>query len=254
MCDRGRPGRPETFVSSGAIPPPRGTRSSGVPGGPRTADPFDPRRPPARRPPASARCWPTGSLAREPADGPGDRQPGLAAPLRPGDRPLAEQFGRQGDRPTHPELLDWLATEFVSEGWRLKQLHRLIVTSNAYRMSSRANPEALAKDPANDSLWRFDMRRLTAEEIRDSVLAVGGTLNLKMYGPGIYPEIPREVLAGQSAPRAGWGSSPSEEQARRSVYIHVKRSLMTPILESFDAAETDRSTPSASPRRSRRRP
>ena len=152
-------------------------------------------------------------------------------------------FGRQGDNPTHPDLLDWLASELIRGGWRLKPLHRVIVTSDAYRMSSRANPEALAKDPANDLLWRFDMRRLTAEEIRDSILAVGGTLNLKMYGPGIYPEIPREVLAGQSVPGAGWGSSPPEEQARRSVYIHVKRSLMTPILESFDAAETDRSTP-----------
>jgi hypothetical protein len=152
-------------------------------------------------------------------------------------------FGLQGDKPTHPELLEWLAAEFVAQGWRLKPLHRLILTSNAYRMSSRGNPTALAVDPANDLFWRFDMRRLSAEEIRDSILAITGTLNLKMYGPGVYPEIPQEVLAGQSKPGYGWGKSPPEEQARRSIYIHVKRSLLTPILERFDLAETDRSSP-----------
>jgi len=151
-------------------------------------------------------------------------------------------FGLQGDRPTHPELLDWLAAEFMSQGWRMKPLHRLIVTSNAYRMSSRGRPEALGADPTNDLFWRFDMRRLTAEEIRDSILAASGTLNLKMYGPPVYPEIPKEVLAGQSRPGLGWGRSTPEEQARRSIYVHVKRSLLLPILEAFDASETDRST------------
>ncbi len=155
----------------------------------------------------------------------------------------SNNFGVQGDRPTHPELLDWLASEFMAKGWRLKSLHRLILTSNTYRMSSRGNPQALAADPANDLFWRFDMRRLSAEEIRDSILAVTRCLNLKMYGPGIFPEIPKEVLAGQSVPGRGWGKSPIAEQNRRSVYIHVKRSLLYPILESFDLAETDRSTP-----------
>jgi hypothetical protein len=152
-------------------------------------------------------------------------------------------FGLGGDRPTHPELLDWLASELVRQGWRRKPLHRLILTSNAYQMSSRAESAALAADPANDLLWRFDMRRLTAEEIRDSILAASGGLSLKMYGPGVYPEIPREVLAGQSMPGLGWGKSAPAEQARRSVYVHVKRSLLLPILESFDLAETDRTTP-----------
>jgi hypothetical protein len=152
-------------------------------------------------------------------------------------------FGVQGDRPTHPELLDWLASELLAGGWRLKPLHRLIMTSNAYKMSSRGNPEALAKDPMNNAFWRFDMRRLTAEEIRDAVLAVCGNLNPAMYGPGVYPEIPAEVMAGQSQPGKGWGHSSPEQQARRSVYVHVKRSLLTPILESFDLAETDRSSP-----------
>jgi hypothetical protein len=152
-------------------------------------------------------------------------------------------FGVQGDRPTHPELLDWLASEFVAQGWRLKPLHRLIMLSKAYRMSSRGRAEALEADPANDLFWRFDMRRLGAEEIRDTILSLSGTLNLKMFGPGVYVNIPKEVMAGQSQPGLGWGKSSAEEQARRSVYIHVKRSLLTPILESFDIAETDRSAP-----------
>jgi hypothetical protein len=152
-------------------------------------------------------------------------------------------FGLQGDRPTHPELLDWLAAELVESGWRLKHLHRLILTSNAYRMSSAPNDEAARADPTNDLFWRFDMRRLSAEELRDAVLAVSGDLSTRMHGPGVYPEIPTEVLAGQSVPGKGWGKSSPEEQARRSVYVHVKRSLLLPILAGFDAAETDRSTP-----------
>jgi hypothetical protein len=152
-------------------------------------------------------------------------------------------FGVQGDRPTHPELLDWLASEFIAQGWRLKPIHKLIMTSTAYRMSSQGQDEALRRDPANDHFWRFNMRRLTAEEIRDSVLAYSGALNLKMSGPGIFVDIPKEVTAGQSRPGNGWGSSPADEQSRRSIYIKVKRSLITPLLESFDLAETDRSAP-----------
>ncbi len=155
----------------------------------------------------------------------------------------SSNFGTQGDQPTHPELLNWLASELVASGWRLKPLHRLIMTSSAYRMSSRSSEESLARDPANDAFWRFDMRRLTAEEIRDSVLAVSGALGLKMFGPGVYPEIPAEVMAGQSQPGKGWGKSPPEEANRRSIYVHVKRSLLYPILESFDLPEVDRSSP-----------
>ncbi len=153
-------------------------------------------------------------------------------------------FGLQGDPPTHPELLDWLAAEFVEHGWSLKHIHRLILASNTYRMSSASRPEALAQDPLNDLFWRFDMRRLRAEEIRDSILAVNGTLNLdKMYGPSIYPTIPAEVLAGQSRPGAGWEKSSPEDERRRSIYIHIKRSLQVPILASFDVADTDFTCP-----------
>ncbi len=152
-------------------------------------------------------------------------------------------FGLQGDRPTHPELLDWLASEFIARGWSLKAVHRLIMNSNAYRMSSRGRADALAADVENQLFWRFNMRRLTGEEIRDSILAVTGKLNPALYGPSIYVNIPKAVMATQSVPGKGWGQSTPEEQSRRSIYIHMKRSLLVPILESFDLAETDRTTP-----------
>jgi hypothetical protein len=153
-------------------------------------------------------------------------------------------FGYRGTPPTHPELLDWLASEFVAGGWKLKTLHKLIVTSNAYRMSSRPDTAALAKDPENDLFWRFDLRRLSAEEVRDSILAVSGNLNKsKMGGPSIFPRISAEVLAGQSRPGSGWRPSAPDEQARRSVYVHIKRSLTVPILGAFDAADPDASCP-----------
>jgi mono/diheme cytochrome c family protein len=155
-------------------------------------------------------------------------------------------FGYRGAPPTHPELLDWLASELATpregEGaWKLKRLHRLMVLSSAYRMSSRPDPAALAQDPENDLLWRFDLRRLSAEEVRDSILAVSGNLNRKTGGPSVYPRLPREVLHGQSMPGVGWGQSSAEEQARRTVYVHVKRSLSVPFLTAFDTADPDAS-------------
>jgi hypothetical protein len=152
-------------------------------------------------------------------------------------------FGLAGDPPTHPELLDWLATEFMAGGWRLKPIHRLILMSQAYRASSAGNAEALAKDPLNDAFWRFDMRRLSAEEIRDSIHVASGAFNPKMFGPGVFPDIPDAVKATQSRPGAGWGDSPPEEQARRSIYAKVKRSLLVPLLADFDVADTDASCP-----------
>lgn len=153
-------------------------------------------------------------------------------------------FGANGDPPTHPELLDWLAATFVEDGWSLKKLHRRIMLSSVYQMSSQAHPEGLARDPENLWFWRFDMRRLTAEEIRDAILAVNGSLNLsRMGGPSFYPRLPEEVLHSQSQPGLGWGKSPPDELARRSIYAHVKRSLLTPILVRFDAADPDTSCP-----------
>jgi hypothetical protein len=140
-------------------------------------------------------------------------------------------------------LLDWLAAELVEGGWKLKRMHKLLMLSSAYQMSARANREGLRADPANALLWRFNMRRLTAEELRDSILAVSGKLNLKMGGPSIYPPLPKEVLAGQSRPGEGWNTSPPEEASRRSVYIHIKRSLLVPLWAQHDQAETDNSCP-----------
>ena len=152
-------------------------------------------------------------------------------------------FGLMGDPPTHEELLDWLATELVAGGWRLKSLHKTILMSRAYRAASTAVEESLAKDPLNDALWRFDMRRLAAEEIRDSIHVTSGGFNPQMFGPSVYPDLPQAVLATQSRPGEGWGKSAPAEQARRSVYIHVKRSLLTPILADFDLADPDTSCP-----------
>lgn len=156
----------------------------------------------------------------------------------------ANDFGLHGDRPTHPELLDWLASEFIAQGWSLKAMHRLLMNSQTYRMSSAGNPHNLEKDPQNNMYWRFDMRRLRAEEIRDSILQVNGSLRLdRMYGPSIYPVIPEAVLAGQSRPGENWHTSSPEERSRRSIYVHLKRSLQVPMLAAFDAPDPDSSCP-----------
>ena len=169
----------------------------------------------------------------------------------------SSNFGYMGSPPTHPELLDWLASEFVGNGWKLKPLHRLIVTSNAFRMSSVvskseipnlksqiSNLKSHDSDPENDLLSHFDLRRLSAEEVRDSILAACGNLNLnKTEGPSVYPVIPREVLAGQSVPGRNWEKSSPEEAASRSVFVHIKRSLAVPLLVAFDAADSDSPCP-----------
>lgn len=153
-------------------------------------------------------------------------------------------FGFQGSAPTHPELLDWLANDFVEGGWKLKRMHKLLMMSSAYRMSSQSQETALAADPVNDLFWRFNMRRLTAEEVRDSILAVNHTLNReKQFGPSIYPIIPPEVLHGQSRPGENWGNSSPEDLARRSIYIHIKRSLPVPLMASFDVADPETTCP-----------
>jgi len=157
--------------------------------------------------------------------------------------PTPNDFGKLGEPPTHPELLDWLADEFVKGGWHVKRMHKLIMTSSAYRMSSKADEKGLQLDPANTLFWRFNMRRLNAEEVRDSILAASGRLNPKAGGPSVFPKIPKEVLQGQSRPGEGWGDSPPDEAARRSVYVYVKRSLLVPILSQHDQADTDSSCP-----------
>lgn len=156
----------------------------------------------------------------------------------------SSDYGFQGTPPTHPELLDWLAAEFIEGDWRIKRMHKLIMTSKAWQMSSEDNAACNAKDPLNDYFWKFEMRRLTAEEVRDSILFVNGRLNSeKMYGPSIYPVQPQEVLDGQSIPGDNWHTSSGDELNRRSVYIHIKRSLPVPILANFDIADPDSPCP-----------
>ncbi|HLW66844.1 MAG TPA: DUF1549 and DUF1553 domain-containing protein [Gemmataceae bacterium] len=155
-------------------------------------------------------------------------------------------FGRNGSAPSHPELLDWLALELIEQGWSLKYVHKLILLSSVYQQSSsNSSPqasEASLRDADNSLLWRQNLRRLEAEAIRDSVLAVNGRLNSKMFGRGIFPTLPQEVLNTQSRPGNGWENSTAPvEQSRRSVYIFVKRTLGVPLLETFDFANPDKS-------------
>jgi Protein of unknown function (DUF1553)/Protein of unknown function (DUF1549)/Planctomycete cytochrome C len=168
-------------------------------------------------------------------------------------------FGRQGQPPTHPELLDWLATEFVSRGWSLKQMHRLMVLSNTYRMSSRLNEANLKIDPQNHYLWRMNPRRLEAEAIWDSTLAAAGTLNLKadplkyfrplkqinpallneMGGPPVFPPLSLdEREGGDLLEKSQWPDSlDPNEHNRRGVYVYVKRSFSFPMFKTFDAPD-----------------
>jgi hypothetical protein len=143
-------------------------------------------------------------------------------------------FGKMGERPTHPELLDWLASEFVSRGWSIKQMHRLIMTSNAYRMSSQyENPADQKIDPDNHLLWKFRLQRLDAEALRDSILAVSGKLNCQAGGPPIFPKVDPSVL---SAMRHGiWKDDEKEPNVwRRSVYVYRKRGMPFPLFDIFD--------------------
>ena len=153
-------------------------------------------------------------------------------------------FGKQGERPSHPELLDWLADRFVREGWSIKKLNRLILTSNVYRQSSRlgASTPHSEVDPENRLLWRFPYRRLEVEAIRDGVLAASGRLNPATGGPGVFLPIPKEALEGNSDPTTVWKPSPEPDISRRTIYAAVKRSLTNPLLETLDLCDTARSS------------
>ena len=146
----------------------------------------------------------------------------------------ASNFGSMGTRPSHPELLDWLATEFVQQGWSVKAMHRLMMTSESYQMASaHSDPAAAKADPENSLLWRFRQRRLEGEVIRDIILGASGNLNLEAGGPGFFPPIPEEVR--ESFPKGKWEmSEPGPENWRRSVYAYAKRGLRYPLFEVFD--------------------
>jgi len=155
--------------------------------------------------------------------------------------PSENDFGVMGEPPANQPLLDWLASELVAGGWRMKRMHRMMVLSETYRMSSAANPQAMRVDPAGALLWRYRPRRLEAEALRDTILTVTGELNPKARGPSIFPKISRAVLETQSVPGNGWTPSEPAEAQRRSVYIFVKRTLIVPELDVLDFPATEES-------------
>jgi hypothetical protein len=143
-------------------------------------------------------------------------------------------FGFQGEMPSHPELLDWLAQEFVAQGWSLKKLHRLITTSDTYAQSSQVPARLLESDPTNRWLARGPRFRVEAEMVRDSVLAVSGLLSAKMYGPPVYPPQPAGVQEAAYG-GASWTASKGEDRYRRSLYTFLKRSAPFAMYNTFDA-------------------
>ncbi|MBK9168542.1 MAG: PSD1 domain-containing protein [Bryobacterales bacterium] len=147
-------------------------------------------------------------------------------------------FGKTGDKPSHPELLDWLASEFVSRGWSLKQMHRLMLTSRAYRMASDDIAANAAKDPDNRLLWRMPRRRIEAEGLRDAMLAVAGNLDRTVGGPAVHPYIDPSLFQGSS--KRTWEGKPVDDPStwRRSLYVFSKRSIPLPMLEVFDKPDS----------------
>ncbi len=147
-------------------------------------------------------------------------------------------FGKTGEAPTHPLLLDWLGSEFVRQKWSMKAVHRLMMTSSAYRMASDDIVENRAIDAANHFLWKMPLRRLEGEIIRDSILASAGTLNRAVGGPGVYPYIDPSLWQGSSGRK--WPGKSDDDPAawRRSIYVFSKRSIPLPMLEVFDKPDS----------------
>ncbi len=147
-------------------------------------------------------------------------------------------FGRMGQRPSHPELLDYLANKFVEGGWKWKPIHRMILLSETYRQSSLTqSAEATEKDPENKWLWRFPKRRLEAEEIRDAMLAATGRLNLKEGGPSVMIPVEQELINLLYKPSQWAVNKDPKELDRRSIYLISKRNLRLPFMEVFDSAD-----------------
>ena len=142
-----------------------------------------------------------------------------------------DNFGRLGDRPTHPELLDWLAVQFTKNGWSVKKLHKLILLSATYQQSSTHDPKAALADPDNRLLWRFNRRRLEAEAIRDSMLAIAGTLDRTAGGSLLTSGNFDYVTNDQSKTRTRYDS------LRRSIYLPVIRNNVFDFFQAFDFVE-----------------
>ncbi len=156
-------------------------------------------------------------------------------------------FGKLSGGASHPGLLDWLANRFVDSGWSLKVMHRLMVTSSTYQQSSMVENAAARKiDPINDLWWRYEQRRLDAEAIRDSVLAVSGRLNPELYGLPIFPPLPGDIAEAVKYSENKWDTQLDHAGRKRSIYIYQQRTLNMPFMQAFDSTVCDES-------RSRRR-
>ncbi len=166
-----------------------------------------------------------------------------------------DNFGFKGDPPTHPDLLDWLAAEFMQPRtahsdpsqpspvpWSLKRMHKLIMMSACYRQASTHPCEAdyVQRDASNRLLWRFNRQRLDAESLRDAMLSCSGELNPKMGGPSFYPQMSAEALEGLSRKSNAWQDSPADERRRRSIYMMTMRSRILPLMTAFDFCDTTR--------------
>jgi hypothetical protein len=157
-------------------------------------------------------------------------------------------FGAQGEPPTHPELLDWLARDFTEHGWSLKHLHRLIVLSSTYQMDSVGDGRGLQVNPEGRLLWHFPRRRLEGEAIRDAMLACAGSLRLKAFGPPVVPPLGDQELTGLFDANKKWPlSKDSAEHARRSVYVLVRRTFVYPFFAAFDPPAVMTSCPKRTP-------
>jgi hypothetical protein len=155
--------------------------------------------------------------------------------------PTLDNFGTMGEQPTNQALLDWLAVEFMNKGWSIKQMQRLIMTSEAYQMTSEYNDTASAKnDPEDTYLWKYRIQRLEGEIIRDNILSVAGSIDLKMGGPAIFPHVEEESL--KALFRGIWRNhDDGPEVWRRSIYIYQKRALPFPFTQAFDMPDQSQS-------------
>jgi hypothetical protein len=157
-----------------------------------------------------------------------------------GIAPMPSEFGARAEPPTHPELLDWLASEFIARGWSIKQMHKLILLSATFQQSSQASTETLARDSENKWFSRQNRIRLEGEIIRDALLAISGTLNSQVGGPSVHPPIPADIVKTSK----NWAASTrAEDHTRRSLYIFARRNLRFPFLEVFDAPDSNLSCP-----------
>ena len=154
-------------------------------------------------------------------------------------------FGTRAGAPSHPELLDWLAAEFVARKWSMKSMHKLIMMSDAYRRDSNAGDSAQKQDPANVLLSHMNRRRLDSEEIRDAALQVTGKLNLEMGGAPVVPPLePEELFGIIGKPENAWVVTPDASQhTRRSIYMLVRRTFQQPMSEAFDTPDGVQSCP-----------